>query len=54
MHVGPTVFAQCYQWSREGGASTICICHCHAGAILSIEHNLPQKLDIEAVAVVAS
>ena len=24
------------------------------GAILSIEHNLPQKLEIEAVAIVAS
>ena len=55
--IGPTLFAQYYQWSREGGANTICTCHCQvplSGAILSIEHNLPQNLDLEVVAVVPS
>ena len=36
----------------KDGISIICTCYCrcYLMAILSIQHNLPQKLDLEAVA----
>ena len=40
--------------TRGGGASTICTCHCQVLFGNSfIEHDLSQKLELEAVAIVA-
>ena len=50
--MGQPLFVQCHQWSRVGGANTI-YTSCYL-AILSIEYDLSQKLDLEAVAIVAS
>ena len=48
---------QYHQWSRGGGASTICTCHYQVLFAWPFfnEHKLSQKLDdLEAVAIVSS
>ena len=51
--MGPAPFVQYHQWSRGGGASTICTCHCQVLFAWPFfnEHKLAG---LEAVAIASS